>query len=392
MIRDALMTFSGVASNFAGVPLALAFIFTLGQLGILTLWLKGLGIDPYASGFTIYSKIGLELVYLYFQFPLMVLIIAPAIDGLRPEWREAAENMGASSRQYWQRVALPILMPTLLGTHDPALRQRLRGAGDRLSADRRPDPPRAAPDRQPDLGRRAPQPGPRAMPWPWAWSSSWLARSSCTPRSSGERSGGGDEATSRRHRLVAASLLLGVFVLHLAALRHARLLAQGAAGLRRRTRTRCRTRNSSRASATRRRRCRDHRGQPCAHRADRLLGPVEGPAGALGRRVRDPAAVRHPGRRARLRAHPRLQPAAAAAHAHGYRQHRPAGLRLRRALAAIHVSSGRHGSSSHRHPKPDRGRPEHGRRLVHDHRPDHPAQPPGGPPERRLPDARDRAR
>ena len=116
VIRDALMTFSGVASNFAGVPLALAFIFTLGQLGILTLWLKGLGIDPYAAGFTIYSKIGLELVYLYFQFPLMVLIIAPAIDGLRPEWREAAENMGASSRQYWQRVALPILMPTLLGT------------------------------------------------------------------------------------------------------------------------------------------------------------------------------------------------------------------------------------------------------------------------------------
>ncbi|HEY8168048.1 MAG TPA: ABC transporter permease subunit, partial [Candidatus Limnocylindrales bacterium] len=116
VVRDALMTFSGVASNFAGVPLALAFIFTLGQLGIVTLFLRGLGIDPYGSGFTVYSKIGLELVYLYFQFPLMVLIIAPAIDGLRPEWREAAENMGASSRQYWQRVALPILMPTLLGT------------------------------------------------------------------------------------------------------------------------------------------------------------------------------------------------------------------------------------------------------------------------------------
>ena len=116
VLRDALMTFSGVASNFAGVPLALAFIFTLGQLGIVTLFLKGIGIDPYANGFTIYSKIGLELVYLYFQFPLMVLIIAPAIDGLRPEWREAAENMGASSAQYWRRVALPILFPTILGT------------------------------------------------------------------------------------------------------------------------------------------------------------------------------------------------------------------------------------------------------------------------------------
>jgi len=115
-LRGALMTFSGVASNFAGIPLALAFIFTLGQLGIITLFLKGIGIDPYAEGFTIYSKIGLELVYLYFQFPLMVLIIAPAIDGLRPEWREAAENMGASSFEYWRRVALPILFPTILGS------------------------------------------------------------------------------------------------------------------------------------------------------------------------------------------------------------------------------------------------------------------------------------
>jgi putative spermidine/putrescine transport system permease protein len=115
-LRNALMTFSGVASNFAGVPLALAFIFTLGQLGIVTVFLKGIGIDPYASGFTIYSKFGLELVYLYFQFPLMVLIIAPAIDGLRPEWREAAENLGASPRQYWQKVALPILFPTILGS------------------------------------------------------------------------------------------------------------------------------------------------------------------------------------------------------------------------------------------------------------------------------------
>jgi putative spermidine/putrescine transport system permease protein len=116
VLRGALLTFSGVASNFAGVPLALAFIFTLGPLGIVTVFLKGIGIDPYANGFTIYSKIGLELVYLYFQFPLMVLIIAPAIDGLRPEWREAAENMGATPAQYWRRVALPILFPTILGT------------------------------------------------------------------------------------------------------------------------------------------------------------------------------------------------------------------------------------------------------------------------------------
>ncbi|MFI5253993.1 MAG: ABC transporter permease [Candidatus Limnocylindrales bacterium] len=116
-LRTALMTFSGVASNFAGVPLALAFVFTIGRLGLLTVFLKNiLGIDLWGNGFTIYSKLGLEIVYLYFQFPLMVLIIAPAIDGLRREWREASENMGASTFQYWRYVALPVLLPSLLGT------------------------------------------------------------------------------------------------------------------------------------------------------------------------------------------------------------------------------------------------------------------------------------
>ncbi len=116
VLRNVLMTFSGVASNFAGIPLALAFTYTLSTTGLLTILLKDRGIDIYAGDFSIFSKLGLELVYLYFQFPLMVLIIAPAIDGLKPEWREAAENMGATGRQYWRRVALPILTPTLLGS------------------------------------------------------------------------------------------------------------------------------------------------------------------------------------------------------------------------------------------------------------------------------------
>ena len=117
-IRTAVMTFSGVASNFAGVPLALAFVFTIGNLGLITKFL----LETFELnlrrdlGFTIYSKLGIEIVYLYFQFPLMVLIIAPALDGLRREWREAAENLGASAGQYWRHVALPILMPSILGT------------------------------------------------------------------------------------------------------------------------------------------------------------------------------------------------------------------------------------------------------------------------------------
>jgi putative spermidine/putrescine transport system permease protein len=110
-LRPALMTFSGVASNFAGVPLALAFTFTLGAAGLITPVINAVGLH-----LNIYSKTALELAYMYFQFPLMVLIIAPAIDGLRKDWREASENMGASSFQYWRYVALPILLPSLLGT------------------------------------------------------------------------------------------------------------------------------------------------------------------------------------------------------------------------------------------------------------------------------------
>lgn len=122
VIRSAVMTFSGVASNFAGVPLALAFVFTVGQLGLVTkllfdvFGLRLWQMDFFGGKFSLYSQLGLILVYLYFQFPLMVLIIAPAIDGLKREWREASENMGASAFQYWRYVALPILMPSLLGS------------------------------------------------------------------------------------------------------------------------------------------------------------------------------------------------------------------------------------------------------------------------------------
>ncbi len=115
-LRTTLITFSGVASNFAGVPLAFAFVATLGRTGIITAILKNIfHVNIYQSGFNLYSFMGLSLTYMYFQFPLMVLIMAPALDGLKREWREAAENLGATSMQYWTRIALPVLLPSILG-------------------------------------------------------------------------------------------------------------------------------------------------------------------------------------------------------------------------------------------------------------------------------------
>ena len=115
-LRSSVLTFSGVAANFAGVPLAFAFIATLGRLGLVTLVLRHFGINLAAAGFDLISFLGLVITYLYFQIPLMVLIITPAIDALKREWQEAAESLGASRLQYARMVALPILWPSLLGS------------------------------------------------------------------------------------------------------------------------------------------------------------------------------------------------------------------------------------------------------------------------------------
>jgi putative spermidine/putrescine transport system permease protein len=116
-IRGPLLTFSGVASNFAGLPLAFAFLATIGPVGFITVALKThLDINLRAYGFNIISFWGLTITYLFFQIPLMILIITPALDGLKREWREAASMLGATGPQYWRMVALPILFPSLLGT------------------------------------------------------------------------------------------------------------------------------------------------------------------------------------------------------------------------------------------------------------------------------------
>lgn len=115
-LRNLLVGFSSVAANFAGVPLAFAFIATLGLNGYVTvILLNWFHIGLYNSlNFNLYTFWGLVLVYCYFQIPLMVLITLPALESLRPEWREAATNLGASRVTYWRKVGLPVLLPSLI--------------------------------------------------------------------------------------------------------------------------------------------------------------------------------------------------------------------------------------------------------------------------------------
>ncbi|NIE77210.1 ABC transporter permease subunit [Pantoea sp. Ap-967] len=112
-LRDFVSAFANMTSNFAGVPLAFAFIILLGFNGALTLLLKEVGL---LEDFSIYSKSGLILVYTYFQIPLGVLLLYPAFDALREDWRESAALLGASHWQFWRHIGLPVLAPALLGT------------------------------------------------------------------------------------------------------------------------------------------------------------------------------------------------------------------------------------------------------------------------------------
>ncbi|WP_238384482.1 ABC transporter permease [Segeticoccus rhizosphaerae] len=115
-VRRAVTSACGVLAQFGGVMLAFAFIATLGFSGAVTTLVKdSVGVNLYGSGW-LFDVPGIILVYSYFQIPLMVIVFLPALDGIKVQWREAAENLGASTWQYWRQVAGPLLLPAFLGS------------------------------------------------------------------------------------------------------------------------------------------------------------------------------------------------------------------------------------------------------------------------------------
>lgn len=116
ILRRTIVAVSGVLAQFGGVTLAFAFIATYSYAGVLTLALRnGPGIETFSQPW-LYELSGLTFVYVYFQVPLMVIVFLPAMEGIRPQWREAAVNLGATGRQYWTQVAFPLLRPAFLGS------------------------------------------------------------------------------------------------------------------------------------------------------------------------------------------------------------------------------------------------------------------------------------
>ena len=115
ILRRSVTSAAGVLAQFGGVALAFSFIATLGTVGFVTLFLQNLGINIFPNGVWLYELSGITLIYLYFQIPLMVLVFLPALDGVRPQWREATESLGGGTWHYWRYVAGPLLAPSFLG-------------------------------------------------------------------------------------------------------------------------------------------------------------------------------------------------------------------------------------------------------------------------------------
>jgi putative spermidine/putrescine transport system permease protein len=113
IVRRTVTAVAGVLAQFGGVTLAIAFIVSVGNQGLLTVLLRDGGLD--VSGGWLYQLPGLIVVYLYFQIPLMVLVFLPALDGVKPQWREATESLGGGTWAYWRHVAVPLLTPPFMG-------------------------------------------------------------------------------------------------------------------------------------------------------------------------------------------------------------------------------------------------------------------------------------
>jgi putative spermidine/putrescine transport system permease protein len=115
-LRRTISVMSGVLANTGGVPLAFMFYAALGIQGQLTKVLKFFGWDIYAGRFSLGTFLGLLIVYLYFQLPLMIIVFSPAIVALRREWAEAARNLGANQLNYWIKIGIPLLFPSFIAS------------------------------------------------------------------------------------------------------------------------------------------------------------------------------------------------------------------------------------------------------------------------------------
>ena len=109
------MAVLNMVSNFAGVPLAFAYMILLGNAGLVVTIGKASGITA-LSDYNLYTMNGMTLIYVYFQIPLATLLLIPAFEGIQKQWQEACTLLGGTGGVFWRKIGIPVLMPSILST------------------------------------------------------------------------------------------------------------------------------------------------------------------------------------------------------------------------------------------------------------------------------------
>ena len=113
--HSAFLTVLNMTSNFAGVPLAFAYMIILGNAGVIKQIANMYNIG-FIQSFDLYTSNGLTMMYIYFQIPLSTLLLIPAFNGIRQEWNEANMLLGGTNTHFWLHVGIPVLLPSLFST------------------------------------------------------------------------------------------------------------------------------------------------------------------------------------------------------------------------------------------------------------------------------------
>lgn len=112
--RNLLITINTLPLTISAVVTAYGFLVVFGDSGLINGFLMYVFHTSISKFFNLLSIGGLILVYLFFQVPLMTIVVSSATLSLDPHIEEAARSLGASKIQIMFRIIIPHLMPAII--------------------------------------------------------------------------------------------------------------------------------------------------------------------------------------------------------------------------------------------------------------------------------------
>ena len=112
--RGNIVLFLITSSMFASYLVRIyAWRSILGSNGLLNNGLQAMGLIHQPLQFFLYSRVAVVLALVHIFLPYVVLVLYAGLRPIRPEYFEAARDLGAGAVRRWTRVVLPLIAPQL---------------------------------------------------------------------------------------------------------------------------------------------------------------------------------------------------------------------------------------------------------------------------------------